>query len=70
METDCTLPQCDFPPYRVPNPHDPYVADLLQVADARIEDLEVQLQRLEDENTVMDRKLKTFRQQVMHTCTF
>ncbi|KAJ8298507.1 hypothetical protein KUTeg_025038 [Tegillarca granosa] len=65
MEIDTTVPPSDGPSKPVvPPPDDPYVADLLQVADSRISELEAQVRKVNDEKEVMDRKLKNFRQQV------
>lgn len=65
MEIDTTVPDTyTSSSYRVPPPDDPYVADLLQVADTKIAQLEADVARVEDEKDVMDRKLKNFRQQV------
>ncbi|KAL8621049.1 hypothetical protein ACOMHN_040574 [Nucella lapillus] len=65
MEIDTTIPDSYMSPaFRVPAPEDPYVADLLQVADTKIAQLEKEVARVQDEKEVMDRKLQTFRQQV------
>ena len=65
MEIDTTVPDTyTSSAFRVPPPEDPYVADLLQVADSKIAQLESEVKRVQDEKEVMDRKLKTFRQQV------
>ncbi|KAK7467862.1 hypothetical protein BaRGS_00036899 [Batillaria attramentaria] len=64
MEIDTTVPDTyTSSAYRVPPPEDPYVADLLQVADTKIAQLEAEVARVNDEKEVMDRKLKNFRQQ-------
>ncbi|OWF52870.1 centrosomal protein of 135 kDa-like isoform X1 [Mizuhopecten yessoensis] len=65
MEIDTAVPEFDGPsrPLTLPT-DDPYVADLLQVADTRILELERQLSIFRDEKEVIDRKLKNFRQQV------
>ncbi|RMX44908.1 hypothetical protein pdam_00012554 [Pocillopora damicornis] len=44
--------------------HDPYVADLLNVADTRIEDLQVQVSQLQDEKSSTERRNKSLRKQV------
>lgn len=65
MEIDCTVPPADE--YLSSKPRladDPYVADLLQVADGRIAELERLVSELTDKNEVSDRKLISFRQQV------
>jgi centrosomal protein CEP135 len=48
----------------VPNPEDPYIADLLQVADSRIAELDGEVRRLNDEKDIIERKVKNFREQV------
>lgn len=65
MEIDTAVPEFEGPsrPLMLPT-DDPYVADLLQVADTRISELERQLSVYKDEKDVIDRKLKNFRQQV------
>ncbi|XP_078369806.1 centrosomal protein of 135 kDa-like isoform X2 [Oculina patagonica] len=43
---------------------DPYVADLLSVADTRIEELQVQVSQLQDEKSSIERRNKSLRKQV------
>ncbi|WAQ97982.1 CP135-like protein [Mya arenaria] len=65
MEIDCTVPPADD--YHRTKPSladDPYVADLLQVADGRIAELDQQVSDLSDRCEISDRKLASFRQQV------
>ncbi|CAL1543301.1 unnamed protein product [Lymnaea stagnalis] len=64
MEIDQTVPESDSFGFRVPPPDDPYVADLLQVADARIAELEAAVQSAADQKDVTDRKLQGFREQL------
>ena len=65
MEIDATIPETyTSSAFRVQPPDDPYIADLLQVADYKISQLEAELHHLEDEKEVMERKLVTFRHQV------
>ncbi|XP_052276552.1 centrosomal protein of 135 kDa-like isoform X1 [Dreissena polymorpha] len=65
MEIDCTVPPADDYSHTRPRlADDPYVADLLQVADSRIAELEQQVAELTDRNEIADRKMATFRQQV------
>ena len=67
MEIDATVPDTyTASAFQIPPPDDPYVADLLQVADAKIAQLESEVARIEDEKEVMERKLAMFRQQVSH----
>ena len=69
MEIDSTIPPAEpnFQP-RANLAEDPYIADLLQVADSRIAELERQVADLSDEKEISDRKLTTFRQQVGIYC--
>ena len=68
MEIDATVPDTyTSSAYRVPPPDDPYVADLLQVADSKIAQLEGEVGQCEDGKEVMERKLVAFRQQVSGT---
>ena len=65
MEIDSTIPPSDTTSQPRANlAEDPYIADLLQVADSRIAELERQVADLSDEKEISDRKLTTFRQQV------
>lgn len=69
MEIDCPVPPADD--YRKSKPSladDPYVADLLQVADSRIAELEKQVMELSDRDEIADRKMASFRQQVYNSC--
>lgn len=74
MEIDTTVPETYISSkFCVPPPDDPYVADLLQVADTKIAQLEAEVSQLEDEKEILDRKLKNFRQQVSlttHLCHY
>ena len=65
MEIDSTVPPADLTSQPKPNlAEDPYIADLLQVADSRIAELENQVRDLSDEKDISDRKLVSFREQV------
>ncbi|XP_028406798.1 centrosomal protein of 135 kDa-like isoform X2 [Dendronephthya gigantea] len=46
--------------------HDPYVADLLNVADSRIEQMQGKMNEMENEREAMERRNKTLRRQVEH----
>ena len=61
---DSTLPQSDTsaPPVAVRD--DPFVADLLRVADSRIAELEQQLDIIRDRNTSLEGKMATYSRQV------
>ena len=65
MEIDTIVPEALGPSRLiVPNPEDPYIADLLQVADSRIAELDGEVRRLNDEKDIIERKVKNFREQV------
>lgn len=64
MEIDCIVPPADKYPKSRNLADDPYVADLLQVADSRIAELERHVTDLSDKNEINDRKMASFRQQV------
>ena len=69
MEIDCSVPPADD--YLLTKPRladDPYVVDLLQVADSRIAELELLVSQLSDANEISDRKMVGFRQQVCAIC--
>jgi len=71
MEIDMTVPQFEGPSKLViQGVDDPYVADLLQVADSRIAELELQLRNAGDEKEIVERKIKNFRQQVRFQSSF
>lgn len=65
MEIDCAVPPSEGPMKNAfIAADDPYVADLLQVADSKIAELEKKVNMVCDEKEVLDRKLKSFKQQV------
>ncbi|BFZ24412.1 hypothetical protein BsWGS_27451 [Bradybaena similaris] len=64
MEIDQAVPESDSFGFKVPPPDDPYIADLLQVADARIAELEAAVQSAATQKEVTDRKLQGFREQL------
>ncbi len=65
MDIDSTLPQSDTSAYPVSvAPTDPYVADLISVADKRIEGLDRELRKLRDMKEANERTIKSLRKQV------
>ena len=65
MEMDCTVPQAESSSYVFKTQvDDPYVADLLKVADSRIAQLEKEAQMAKEDKATFENKLKVFRQQV------
>ncbi|XP_064608998.1 centrosomal protein of 135 kDa-like [Liolophura sinensis] len=64
MQIDSTVPAAEIVAKQAALAEDPYVADLLQVADSKIAELNKQVKTLTDLNDVKERKLKNFKQQV------
>lgn len=62
---DATLPQSETASLPVvPVRDDPFVADLLRVADNRIGELEQQLEKVSDKNVALEGKMATYTRQV------
>jgi hypothetical protein len=67
MEIDCAVPPTDgLMKQAFAAADDPYVADLLQVADSKIAELEKRVNIVCDEKDILDRKLKSFKSQVSY----
>nr|XP_033800677.1 centrosomal protein of 135 kDa isoform X2 [Geotrypetes seraphini] len=64
MQIDQTVPPSGIPAYPVPQPQDPYVTDLLQVADNRLQELQQDVAMLQDKLEVSERELKHLSKQV------
>ncbi|XP_066287957.1 centrosomal protein of 135 kDa-like isoform X2 [Branchiostoma lanceolatum] len=65
MEIDSLVPPADRPsPPHSPVVEDPYIADLLEVADSRIDTLTKDSQRLHEDKEALDRRIKTLTRQV------
>ncbi|XP_077972139.1 centrosomal protein of 135 kDa-like [Styela clava] len=64
MQVDGTLPPSFSASYISTQPDDPYIADLLQVADTKIDQLAVELKLLSESNYVCESKISTLRGQV------
>ncbi|XP_035680916.1 centrosomal protein of 135 kDa-like isoform X2 [Branchiostoma floridae] len=65
MEIDSLVPPADRPsPPPSPVVEDPYIADLLEVADNRIDTLTKDSQRLHEDKEALDRRIKTLTRQV------
>lgn len=64
MQIECNLPSSLSTSYVSSQPDDPYIADLLQVADTKIAQLAKELKTLEEANFVSDKKIETLRTQV------
>ncbi|KAM7443892.1 hypothetical protein ABFA07_007461 [Porites harrisoni] len=64
MDIESTVSPARSLPGEKDDLQDPYVADLLNVADTRIEELQEQLSHLEDEKSSTERRNKSLRKQV------
>lgn len=71
MDIDSTIDPSDNRLYDHNNhdaASDPYIADLLHVADDRIEKLQTEVDLLKDEQNSNDRRIKSLRKQVQYLC--
>ena len=66
MDIESTVSPARSLPGEKDDLQDPYVADLLNVADTRIEELQEQVSHLEDEKSSTERRNKSLRKQVMN----
>uniref|UniRef100_A0A5S6M0S4 Iroquois-class homeodomain protein irx-2 n=1 Tax=Xenopus tropicalis TaxID=8364 RepID=A0A5S6M0S4_XENTR len=64
MQIDQTVPLSGISILPVPQPEDPYVADLLQVADDRIQELQQEVAALKEKLEISERGMKNLTQQV------
>ncbi|XP_076808288.1 centrosomal protein of 135 kDa-like isoform X2 [Clavelina lepadiformis] len=64
MQIDSTLPQSETSSYTSAQPDDPYIADLVQVADTKINQLSVEVKKLEENEEINVNKIKNLRKQV------
>ncbi|XP_071980165.1 centrosomal protein of 135 kDa [Engystomops pustulosus] len=64
MQIDQPIPPSGVSGHPVPQPEDPYVADLLQVADDRIRELQQDITALEDKLASSDKSVKHLTRQV------
>uniref|UniRef100_A0A673SZQ8 Centrosomal protein 135 n=1 Tax=Suricata suricatta TaxID=37032 RepID=A0A673SZQ8_SURSU len=64
MQIDEQVPPSEVSSYPVPQPDDPYIADLLQVADNRIQELQEEVHQLKEKLAVMESELRDYNQQV------
>ncbi|OCT99518.1 centrosomal protein of 135 kDa [Xenopus laevis] len=64
MQIDQTVPLSGISSVPVPQPEDPYVADLLQVADDRIQELQQEVAALKEKLDISERGMKNLTQQV------
>ncbi|XP_006868136.1 PREDICTED: centrosomal protein of 135 kDa [Chrysochloris asiatica] len=64
MQIDEPVPPSDVTSYPVPQPDDPYIADLLQVADNRIQELHQEVCQLQEKLAVMENGVKDYNKQI------
>uniref|UniRef100_A0A8C4YM63 Centrosomal protein 135 n=1 Tax=Gopherus evgoodei TaxID=1825980 RepID=A0A8C4YM63_9SAUR len=64
MQIDQPVPPSGVSAYPIPQPDDPYVADLLQVADNRIHELQLEVAELQEKLEISERGVKNYSKQV------
>ncbi|XP_033281248.2 centrosomal protein of 135 kDa isoform X2 [Orcinus orca] len=64
MQIDEPVPPSEVSSYPVPQPDDPYIADLLQVADNRIQELQQEVYQLQEKLAVMESGLRDYNKQI------
>ncbi|XP_053779112.1 centrosomal protein of 135 kDa isoform X2 [Desmodus rotundus] len=64
MQIDEPVPPSEVTSYPVPQPDDPYIADLLQVADNRIQELQQEVHQLQEKLAVMESGLRDYNKQI------
>uniref|UniRef100_A0A8D0KSH3 Centrosomal protein of 135 kDa n=1 Tax=Strix occidentalis caurina TaxID=311401 RepID=A0A8D0KSH3_STROC len=64
MQIDQPVPPSGVSAYPVPQPEDPYIADLLQVADNRIHELQSEVTELKEKLEISERGMKNYSKQV------
>ncbi|XP_060004106.1 centrosomal protein of 135 kDa isoform X2 [Lagenorhynchus albirostris] len=64
MQIDEPVPPSEVSCYPVPQPDDPYIADLLQVADNRIQELQQEVYQLQEKLAVMESGLRDYNKQI------
>ncbi|NWW97974.1 CP135 protein, partial [Caloenas nicobarica] len=64
MQIDQPVPPSGVSAYPVPQPEDPYIADLLQVADNRIHELQAEVTELQEKLEISERGVKNYSKQV------
>ncbi|XP_051475237.1 centrosomal protein of 135 kDa isoform X2 [Apus apus] len=64
MQIDQPVPPSGVSAYPVPQPEDPYIADLLQVADNRIHELQSEVTELREKLEIAECGMKNYRKQV------
>ncbi|XP_063096572.1 centrosomal protein of 135 kDa isoform X3 [Cavia porcellus] len=64
MQIDEPVPPSEVSSYPVPQPEDPYIADLLQVADNRIQELQQEVHELQEKLAVMESGVRDYSKQI------
>ncbi|NXI02579.1 CP135 protein, partial [Pachycephala philippinensis] len=64
MQIDQLVPPSSVSAYPVPQPEDPYIADLLQVADNRIQELQSEVSELQEKLETSESGMKNYSKQV------
>ncbi|XP_012579526.1 PREDICTED: centrosomal protein of 135 kDa isoform X2 [Condylura cristata] len=64
MQIDEPVPPSEVSCYPVPQPEDPYIADLLQVADTRIQELQQEVHQLQEKLAMMESGLRDYNKQI------
>ncbi|XP_021250077.1 centrosomal protein of 135 kDa isoform X2 [Numida meleagris] len=64
MQIDQPVPPSGVSAYPVPQPEDPYIADLLQVADNRIQELQSEVTELQEKLEISENGKKNYSKQV------
>ncbi|KAM4854468.1 centrosomal protein of 135 kDa isoform 2-T2 [Thomomys bottae] len=64
MQIDEPVPPSEVSSYPVPQPEDPYIADLLEVADNRIQELQQEVQQLQQRLTMMESGVRNYGKQI------
>ncbi|NXI07231.1 CP135 protein, partial [Irena cyanogastra] len=64
MQIDQLVPPSGVSAYPVPQPEDPYIADLLQVADNRIQELQSEVTELQEKLETSETGMKNYSKQV------
>ncbi|CAH6887902.1 centrosomal protein of 135 kDa [Phodopus roborovskii] len=64
MQIDEPAPPSEVSSYPVPQPEDPYIADLLQVADNRIQELQEEVYQLQEKLMLMENGVRGYSKQI------
>nr|XP_020043107.1 centrosomal protein of 135 kDa [Castor canadensis] len=64
MQIDEPAPPSEVSSYPVPQPDDPYIADLLEVADNRIQELQQEVHQLQEKLAIMESGVRDYSKQI------